>query len=69
MMFFSWTLAAKGTWKLIFLEGLWKRVLMRRYIFPRSLEDLIKTIDKKFIRLPIFQKAMVISFDMIENPI
>lgn len=39
---FRMALAAKSLWRLMHNEGLWREIMIAKYIAPRSIEDWIK---------------------------
>ena len=64
---FSKALAAKGVWRLLTTNSLWKEVVEQKYISPRSIVDWVRTPTKKISNASIIWKATVISFDLIGN--
>ena len=64
---FSKALVAKGGWRLLKCSNLWTRVLKQKYIFGESLLDWIRNPRKSHVGGSVIWKAIVNSFDLIEN--
>eukprot|EP00253_Pinus_taeda_P015021 PITA_15021 len=64
---FSTSLAAKSWWRLITSENLWTRVVKRKYIDPRPLDDWIRDPNKKGKNFSVIWKVTSEAFKVIEQ--
>ena len=64
---FSKALVAKGGWRLLKSSSLWTRVIKQKYLYGESLLDWIRNPRKSHVGGLVIWKAIVNSFDLIEN--
>eukprot|EP00253_Pinus_taeda_P034856 PITA_34856 len=64
---FSISLAAKSGWRLITSENLWTRVVKRKYIDPKPMEEWICKHNKKGRNVSVIWKATTEAFKVIEQ--
>jgi len=58
---------AKSLWNLISKEGLWKKILVQKYLAPDSLLDLTQNLVKNHKNASNHWKALVLDFPIIGN--
>jgi hypothetical protein len=62
---FSKGLAEKCGWRLLKTSSLWTRVVVQKYIDPKSLEAWIRNSQKTLKRASMIWKAVINSFPII----